>query len=161
MIRYALRCADGHDFESWFQSGDAFDALRRGGHLSCAICGGAGVEKALMAPKVPRKGDAPPAAPPVPSGPPEAADSAPALPGRPLSKPAHPMEKALAALRAKVEANSTYVGGGFAKEARAQHLGEVPERSIYGEATPKEAKALVEEGVPIAPLPFRPKSKSN
>ena len=155
MIRYALRCADGHDFESWFQSGDAFDALQRAGRLACAICGGTSIEKALMAPELPRKGDAP-ATPDAP------ADMSPDIPPKAaLSKPSHPLEKALRELRAKVESTATYVGGSFAREARAQHLGDAAERPIWGEANPQEAKSLIEDGVPIAPMPFRPKAKSN
>ena len=137
MIRYALRCAEGHDFESWFQSADAFDTLAVSGHLACAVCGIDAVEKALMAPKVPAK-----------------ARGA-------LSDPAHPAEAALKALRDKVEANATYVGGAFAAEARAIHAGEKPDRPIWGEANPAEAKKLMADGVPVAPLPFRPKAKSN
>ena len=146
MIRYALRCTDGHDFESWFQSAQAFDSLKASGHLACAVCGGAEVEKALMAPKVGAKAVAAPE---------------PANADRPLAKPATKMEVALAELRRKVEAHATYVGGAFAKEARAIHDGEKPDRPIYGEATPAEARSLVEDGVPIAPLPFRPKAKAN
>ena len=152
MIRYALRCADGHAFEAWFQSGDAFDALQRAGHVACAVCGGTSVEKALMAPKLPRKGDAPAAAQEPPRNAPAKGE---------LRKPAHPLEKALRELRAKVESTATYVGGSFAKEARAQHLGDAVERPIWGEANPQEAKSLIEDGVPIAPMPFRPKAKAN
>lgn len=80
---------------------------------------------------------------------------------RPLSAPTNPAEAAMKALREKVEANSEYVGLSFAKEARAMHLGEAPERSIYGEAKLDDARKLLEEGVPVTPLPFAPKRKSN
>ena len=144
MIRYALRCADGHDFESWFQSASAFDTLKSSGHLACSVCGGERVEKALMAPKV--------------GGPsPQPAN----LPDRPLARPATKLEAAMAELRRKVEANATYVGGSFAKEARAIHDGEKPDRPIYGEASAAEARSLVEDGVPIAPLPFPSRTKHN
>jgi len=76
-----------------------------------------------------------------------------------LSEPRSDAERAIAELRRKVEENSDYVGTSFAKEARAIHAGEVPERSIYGEAKPHEARALMEEGIPLLPLPFRPKRK--
>ncbi|KIT14421.1 DUF1178 family protein [Jannaschia aquimarina] len=153
MIRYALKCAEGHDFESWFQSAEAYDTLAASGHLSCTICGGSDVRKALMAPKVAAndaRSDAP-------------SDATP--PARPLSNPgaapSNPAEAAIAALREKVEKTATYVGGAFAKEARAIHEGEKPDRPIWGEANATEARALIEDGVPVAPLPFRPKSKSN
>ena len=145
MIRYTLRCAEGHDFESWFQSAEAYDALASSGHLACAVCGGGGVEKALMAPKVTAA----------------KAVAEPANADRPLSRPANPMEAAIAKLREKVERESTYVGGKFAAEARAIHAGEKPDRPIWGEATGAEARSLAEDGVPVAPLPFRPRAKSN
>lgn len=76
-----------------------------------------------------------------------------------LRDPSDEVRKALTELRRKVEANSDYVGNRFASEARAMHLGEKPERSIYGEARPQEARALIEDGVPLMPLPFRPRQK--
>lgn len=146
MIQYALKCQDGHGFESWFKSADAFDALAKAGHLSCAVCGSPEVSKAIMAPRVaaPRE-----AAPPPPA---EAKAPAPRAPEEALAR-------ALSELRRRVEANSDYVGRRFAQEARAMHLGDKPERAIYGEARPEEARQLLEEGVPLLPLPFTPKKK--
>lgn len=143
MIQYALKCDQGHAFESWFQSAAAFDALERGGHLSCAVCGSGEVRKAIMAPRI--KADRPE---------PAEAETAPVL-----KNPGSEVEKALAELRRKVEENSDYVGSKFATEARAMHSGEKPERPIYGEARPEEARQLAEEGVPVLPLPFTPKKK--
>ena len=143
MIRYALNCSQGHEFESWFQSAEAFDKLHRAGMVSCAVCGGTDVEKRLMAPRIGAKSKAEPEA------------------GRPLSAPAHPAEQALAELKKKIEENSDYVGRDFAREARRMHEGEAPERSIYGEARVDEARKLVEDGVPVAPLPFTPGRKTN
>lgn len=143
MIQYALKCTDGHSFDSWFQSAAAFDRLQAAGHGSCVVCGSTGVEKALMAPRV-SHGDTP------------------AQAGKPLTEaPRHPAEQALAALKARVEQASDYVGAGFVKEARRMHLGEAPERPIWGEAKPEEAKALIDDGIPVAPLPFLPTRKSN
>ena len=143
MIRYALKCLDDHGFDSWFQSADAFEGLLKSGHLSCPVCGSAAVEKTLMAPVV---------RPTRKSGEPTPAT---------LSEPANDRERALAALRAKVAANSEYVGMNFVAEARAIHDGDAPERSIYGEARPDEAIRLLEDGVPVAPLPFMPARKAN
>ena len=140
MIRYALKCAENHAFESWFQSAEAFDGLAARGLVTCAICGGTEVSKAMMAPGVASAEDAP---------------------DRPLATPTHPAEAALRALRKHVEKTSTYVGGNFAREARAMHLGDVPEKPIYGQAGPEEAKALIEDGIPILPLPGVPGDKSN
>lgn len=148
MIQYALKCAEGHSFDSWFQSADAFDKLHAAGMVSCAVCGSPKVEKSVMAPRVRPSRDA---------ATPEKATA----PARPLSTPATPAEQALARLRRHVEENSDYVGRNFAAEARAMHAGEAPERSIYGEAKPDEARALIEEGIPVAPLPFLPGRKAN
>lgn len=135
MIRYALKCAEGHSFESWFQSAEAFDGLVAKGLLSCGVCGGTEVSKAMMAPPVKAEGA--------------------------LSAPAHPGEAALRAMREHVEKTSTDVGVNFAREARAMHLGDVPEKPIYGQAGLEEAKALIEDGVPILPLPGVPGGKAN
>ena len=148
MIRYALNCSQGHDFESWFQSAEAFDKLHKAGMVSCAVCGGTKVEKSLMAPRIGAKTKA-------------AAQPEADAPERPLSAPAHPAEQALAELKRKVEENSDYVGRDFAREARRMHEGEAPERSIYGEARVDEARKLVEDGGPVAPLPFTPGRKTN
>lgn len=152
MIRYNLKCDKGHDFDSWFASMAAFDRLRASGHVSCAICGSARVEKALMAPSVSSKE--------TPAKESCAAGSAAA---GPLVAPApqDALAEKLAALRRHVEANSDYVGMEFVREARAIHAGEAPERAIWGEAKLDEAKALVEEGVSVAPLPFGPRRNAN
>jgi hypothetical protein len=137
VIRYSLRCAKEHRFDSWFGSSADFERLREAGHLACAVCGEAGVEKDLMAPGIAGTAEAPP------SG-----GSA------PLSTPASPAEQALAELRRRIEATSENVGRDFVREARRIHEGEAPARSIIGEARPAEARALVEDGIPVAPLPW-------
>lgn len=144
MIRYSLRCDQGHDFESWFASAAAFDRLHASGHLSCAVCGSAGVEKALMAPAVTTRAE--PAAAPAAGGAPD---------------PAAELAARIEAYRRHVEETSDYVGMNFVTEARAMHLGETPERPIYGEARIDEARALLTEGVPVAPLPFIPRTRTN
>jgi hypothetical protein len=135
MIRYALKCREGHPFESWFQSAAAFDALVKAGHVTCAVCGVADVSKALMAPQVGA-----------------AAQDAP-------SPAANAQDVAIARMRKHVEENATYVGGKFAEKARAIHDGTATETSIYGEASAEDARALIEDGVPVLPLPFKPKQK--
>jgi hypothetical protein len=150
MIQYALKCADGHQFDSWFQSAAAFDKLVAAGMVSCVVCGGAKVEKAIMTPRV---RTARGAGPDVPADPTPSAG--------PLSQPASPAEQAMADLRKKVEENADYVGKDFVSEARAMHDGDTPQRSIYGEAGLDEAKQLIEDGVPVAPLPFMPNRKTN
>ena len=141
MIRYALNCDKDHGFESWFASGAAYDALRAQGHVTCPVCGSTSVEKALMAPAVSQ-----PATQPAPSTP---------------RVPDPALAAKIDALRKHVEANSDYVGMNVAAEARAMHLGDAPERPIHGEAKVAEARALIEEGVPVAPLPFLPRNRTN
>lgn len=166
MIRYSLKCAAGHEFESWFRDSAAFESLSAAGHVACAVCGEHRVEKALMAPAL---GAARPPAPPEAA--PRAAHAAGAdrkgaggpqagpEPGRPapapmLSGPAGPVEQALAGLRRFLAENADHVGRDFVTEARRIHLGEARARAIWGEASRDEAKALEEEGIPVAPLPF-------
>jgi hypothetical protein len=148
MIRYSLKCGEGHGFESWFHNADAFQALKSAGQLACPVCGNAGIEKELMAPAV------------LPARPTGAAK--PEQPERPdLSAPASELEQQIAALRRQIEENSEYVGMNFAAEARRMHSGDAPERSIHGEAKPDEARQMIEEGLPVAPLPFLPARKVN
>ncbi|MEM6307678.1 MAG: DUF1178 family protein, partial [Pseudomonadota bacterium] len=123
-----------------FQSADAFDTLEKAGHLSCVVCGGTDVTRSLMAPKVRTARKAADAAPQI-----SQAD----------------MEKTITEMRANVEENSEYVGMNFAAKARAMHLGEEPEKSIYGSAKPEDAKSLIEDGIPVTPLPFMPKRNTN
>ncbi len=130
MIVFDLRCGDGHVFEAWFGSSGDYDRQLAAGQLACPLCDDTRIDKAAMAPAVPRKGNAGPDA-------------------------AAMLRDLLKAQRA-LEAKSTYVGGSFAAEARAIHDGEAPVRLIHGEATPAEAQALAEDGVPVAPLPFKP-----
>ncbi len=150
MIRYTLKCANGHEFDSWFASAGAYETLRARGLATCATCGSPEVEKSLMTPGVrTTKGRE------VAQVDEARADSV------SLATPSTKVEAAIAELRAKVEANSDYVGKTFAAEARKMNDGEAPVRAIYGEANAAEAKALVEDGVPILPLPFGPKQKAN
>lgn len=150
MIKFTLKCDKGHAFDSWFASNEAFDKLHASGALNCAVCGSPHVEKTLMTPQVRDSKAA------------EARSDADITnaPG-PLTAPASPAELAMAEMRRKIEDNSEYVGMNFAKEARDIHNGDAPERAIYGEAKPKDAKALLEDGVPVAPLPFTPSRKTN
>lgn len=154
MIRYSLKCAAEHSFDSWFQSAAAFDALAKTGHVTCPQCGSAEIVKTLMAPAVTpaRKAGMP--------GFDTSGHDKPSL-DKPLSTPSNPQEQALAALRAEVEANSDYVGKSFVAEARKMHEGTAAPRAIHGEARLDEARKLVEDGVPVMPLPFLPPRKVN
>ncbi|MBE0452420.1 DUF1178 family protein [Roseovarius autotrophicus] len=138
MIRFSLKCDAGHRFDSWFQSAGAFDKLCASGMLACAVCGSGAVDKALMTPQV-QHGRA----------------------DTDVQTTPHPAEQALAELRRRVEEKADYVGPRFAREARDMHEGLIPERAIYGEARPDEARRLIEDGVPVARLPFTPRRRSN
>jgi len=145
MIKYTLKCADGHAFESWFASASAFDSLLVAGHLACMHCGSSQVEKAIMTPRVSTAtGD----------GAMQASSDTPVAARDDVAA-------ALSRMRAEVEKNAAYVGGNFAREAREMFLGDAPDRPIWGEANAKEARALIDDGVPVAPLPFVPTRKVN
>lgn len=149
MIRYSLKCSADHGFDSWFQNADAYAALRAAGQVSCPVCGTTEVDKALMAPSVqPARSDGAVTVPEA-AAPPS------------LREPQSELEAAMAELRRQIEANSEYVGVNFVTEARKMHAGEAPERAIHGEARPDEARKLIEEGLPVAPLPFLPARKVN
>ena len=124
MIVYDLQCGDGCGaFEAWFRSSADYDEQRAGGLVQCPVCQSAAVDKAPMAPRLPRKGGE-----------------------NPLAK--------LAALQTEMLKNSKWVGNEFTDTARAIHSGEIEPAIVHGNATIEQAKSLVEDGVPVAPLPL-------
>ena len=136
MIKYRLMCDKSHEFDGWFADSAAFDAQKQDGLLACALCGSKKVSKAIMAPAVPKKAN-------------QQKDEAQEI--------RHMMQK----VSAHVEENFDYVGTDFAEEARKIHYGETETRDIYGETSLEDAKDLVEEGVPVAPLPGLPPKEKN
>ncbi len=163
MIHYALNCEKGHSFESWFQNSTAYDKQAKRGLISCPICGSVKVEKAVMAPRLARSDAAPAQPSPMPSPLPQA----PAPPAMPpvspgkdpvamMSPPERELRQKLKELRDHITKNASYVGPRFPEEARKIHYGETEHRSIYGEASPEEAKQLLEEGIEFHPLPVLP-----
>ena len=141
MINYTLKCDRNHTFDSWFKSAEAFEMLVKKSMVVCSECGSTKITKAIMAPSVStsRKKD---------TKPPE------------LEKKSK-LKNDILELKKKIEANSEYVGNNFANEARSMYLGETPERSIYGEAKTDDAKKLIDDGIPVMPLPFLPAKKAN
>lgn len=144
MIRYRLQCAEGHEFDAWFASAQAYDQQVEAGDVSCVHCGSPRVQKTIMAPRL-------------------------AKPAKPKDNKAGEgkvgmvagggkAERALRKLRDFVETNCDYVGQQFPEEARKIHYGEADERGIYGEATPTEAEELVEEGISVGRLPWPSRS---
>lgn len=157
MIRYALNCEQGHTFESWFQNSAAYDKQAKRGLVACPICGSAKVEKAIMAPRLSRAEPAA-ASPPIPmpaTPPPPVAPPAKA-PVSVMSPPERELRKKLKELREHITKNADYVGGRFPEQARKIHYGEIEHRSIYGEASPDEARELHDEGIEFHPLPILP-----
>lgn len=145
MIRYRLVCAEGHEFEGWFRSGAAFETQTARCQVACPSCGSTEVSKAVMAPNVATHGrDEAPAAE-EPSA--EAAAQA-------------AMIEAARRLRSEVTRKAEYVGPRFAEEARRMHYCETAARSIYGEASGKEASDLLEEGIPVWPMPRLPEDRN-
>jgi hypothetical protein len=144
VIVFDLACDAGHVFEAWFGSSDDYEQQKHGGMVSCPLCGSAAIDKAVMAPRISAKGnrDATPARSP------EATKE---------------MLKLMARAQSEALAQSDYVGTRFADEARAIHLGEAVQRSIYGEATREDTRALIEEGIAVAPLifPVAPPGEAN
>lgn len=151
MIRYALRCDHGHAFESWFQSSAAYDSQHKRGLVACPVCDSTKVEKAIMAPRIARKGKSKSAPEPV---------AAPVEDTASTSLVMAPQERELLSklkeLRDHVLKNADNVGNKFPDEARKMHYGDIEHRAIYGEATTEEARALIDEGVEVAPLPILP-----
>lgn len=134
MIVFDLKCSGGHVFEAWFGSSAAYESQRASGHVRCPICDDATVTRAVMAPAISAKSNS---KPPPPT--PDAIKAA---------------MKMLATRQAKALESSEWVGSAFATRARAMHSGDAPTTAIHGQASVAEAKALVAEGVPIAPLPL-------
>jgi hypothetical protein len=187
MIHYALRCDGGHEFDGWFKSSISFDAQAAGGLLDCPVCASTVVTRALMAPRI-SQGIAPPCAPQP--QPPQAADGgAPAAqpvpvngaqpnaavavapPASPEPVPAAAMPDQVRAvlqrIRSDIEKTCEYVGPDFAREVRRmagarKHSpgADRPYRPVYGEATPDEAAALIEDGIDVTRIPWVPRADS-
>ena len=156
MIRYTLRCERGHGFESWFQSSSAYEAQEKRKLVNCPVCGSAKVERAIMAPQiVSKKGRE--SAPPAPAASTEVA--------APTSTPLmmaqeRELRAKLKELRDHIVKNADNVGERFPNEARKMHYGDIEHRPIYGEASPDEARSLIEEGVEVSPLPVLPDDRN-
>ena len=147
MIRYDLICDKGHAFDGWFRDSAAFDQQSKRRLVSCSHCGSETITKQLMAPGIPTKSNRKP----------EAAQKM--LAGA-VDPRTEMMMKMMREVRKNVEANAEYVGDRFADEARKIHYAESEKRGIYGEAKPEDAKALIEEGIEVHPLPRLPEDSN-
>jgi hypothetical protein len=160
MIRYALNCEHGHQFESWFADSAAFERQARRKLVACPHCGSSKVEKAIMAPRLasqkkrkgrmegPHGNETPPAPPTS------------AAPVAMLSPQEQEVRSKLKELRDHLTKNADNVGAKFPEEARKMHYGEQEHRSIYGVASPEEATDLAEEGIQFHPLPVLPDERN-
>ncbi|MEM7688078.1 MAG: DUF1178 family protein [Pseudomonadota bacterium] len=162
MIVFDLHCEHGHRFEGWFGSSSDYESQLERGLVACPKCGTLKVSKAPMAPAVPAKGNTRPdtasqaLAPSEPKvdAPPEPSSAPAPIANREMPAEVQKAMEKLAEAQAEALKNSTNVGSDFVQQSREMHYGERDEAPIHGQATLKEAKALVEEGVPVAPLPF-------
>jgi hypothetical protein len=162
MIRYALACDKGHNFESWFKNSATFDKQAKRGLVACPLCGSIKVEKAIMAPRLSRGGEAIEAPTPAAASevtPPAIVEETKA-PVAMMSPQEKELRTKLKELREHLVQNADYVGRKFPEEARKMHYGEIEHRSIYGEASPDDAKALHEEGIEFHPLPVLPDERN-
>lgn len=159
MIRYSLHCDHGHTFESWFQSSTAYESQEKRKLVNCPVCGSAKVERAIMAPRIARKtgrdiqrNDAP--------APAQAAEVS--APGSTplLMAQERELRAKLRELRDHITKNADNVGERFPNEARKMHYGDIEHRPIYGEASPEEARSLIDEGVEVSPLPVLPDDRN-
>jgi hypothetical protein len=150
MIRYALRCERDHTFESWFQNSSAYESQAKRKLVNCPLCGSDRIEKAIMAPRISSKKER---------------KSTQALEATAGTKPLviaqeRELRKKLKELRDHIVKNADNVGERFPNEARKMHYGEIDHRPIYGEASRKEAHALIEEGIEVSPLPVLPEDRN-
>ena len=162
MIRYALHCEQGHDFESWFASSEAYDKQVKRKLVTCPACGSPKVEKAIMAPRLARtdKGRSNTAEAVEAPAMPAPASPDPKAPVAMISPQEREFRQKLKELRDHLTKNAEHVGPRFPEEARKMHYGEIEHRSIYGEASPDEAKELFDEGIEFHPLPVLPEDRN-
>ena len=159
MIRYTLRCEREHTFESWFQDSSAYDSQVKRKLVSCPVCESVKIDKAIMAPRIVGKKGRERAEPvPVPAAPAEAPVAAGSTPL--LMAQERELRAKIKELRDHIVKNADNVGERFANEARAMHYGDKEHRPIYGEASPDEAKSLIDEGIEVSPLPTLPEDRN-
>jgi hypothetical protein len=161
MIHYHLRCERGHAFESWFQSSSAYEQQEKRRLVNCPICGSAKVERDIMAPRIVGKKGRERAEPaPVAAAAPATTEVAAAASTPLMMAQERELRAKLRELRDHIVKNADNVGERFPNEARKMHYGDIEHRPIYGEASPDEARALIDEGVEVSPLPVLPDDRN-
>ena len=154
MIRYSLVCENGHEFDSWFPDSAAYDEQARRGLVECPVCQSLQVRKSIMAPRLAKGGllETTGAEPNVA----DEAQTAPVVMDARLSA----LRAVIREMRATIDSQTTDVGTAFPDEARKMHNGEIENRPIRGEASLREARDLIEDGVPILPIPILPDDRN-
>ena len=161
MIRYNLRCERGHAFESWFQSSAAYESQEKRKLVNCPACGSAKVERAIMAPQiVSKKGRDRDKEAPAPVAAAAPADTTASASTPLLMAQERELRTKLKELRDHIVKNADNVGERFPNEARKMHYGDIEHRPIYGEASPDEARSLIDEGIEVSPLPVLPDDRN-
>jgi hypothetical protein len=163
MIRYALRCDGGHEFESWFQNSDAFDSQKKRKLVTCPACNSAKVEKAIMAPRLNKKSKAAEPTVAAPAATESTTAPAPVATSESvslISTQERELRAKLKELRDHIVSKADNVGESFPTEARKMHYGDIEHRPIYGEASIDEARDLIDEGISVAPLPIVPDDRN-
>ena len=160
MIKYALICEADHEFESWFPDSASYDKQAKRGLVTCPVCDSAKISKAIMAPNVARKDKDRVVI---------AADNddTPSVPAAPAPQNIALLDEQQQQLRGMIRelhemfvANTDDVGENFPEEARKMHEGETPARSIRGKASFEEARELLEDGIPVLPIPDLPEERN-
>jgi hypothetical protein len=144
MIRYDLICNKGHAFDGWFRDSDGFEKQLRHKLVACSHCGSEKIEKQIMAPGIPAKSN----------------KTSQTMVAGTVDPRTQELMQMMREVRKTVAENSEYVGDRFADQARKMHYAEIKKRGIYGEATPEEAKALIDEGIEVHPLPRLPEDSN-
>jgi hypothetical protein len=157
MIRYTLACDKGHRFESWFADSAAYDKQAKRKLVTCPQCGSAKVDKTIMAPQIATSKKRPKAEAPAPATAENTQENSPVAM---ISPQEQELRTKLKELREHLTKNSDNVGTKFPDEARKMHYGEIEHRSIYGEATPKDAKEMLDEGIEFHPIPVLPEERN-
>ena len=160
MIRYALRCENDHSFESWFQDSSAYDTQVKRKLVSCPVCDSGKIEKAIMAPRIVGKKGRERAEPAAPAPAPAASEAATSGSTPLVMAQERELRAKLKELRDHIVKNADNVGERFPNEARKMHYGDIEHRPIYGEASPDEARSLIDEGIEVSPLPVLPEDRN-
>jgi hypothetical protein len=160
VIRYNLICEQRHEFESWFANSAAYDKQAKRGLVSCPLCGSSKVDKAIMAPRLARTDKSVPIVAPAEEAAPAPAPAEAPTPVAMISPQEREFRKKLKELRDHLTSKADNVGKKFPEVARKMHYGEIEHRSIYGEASPKDAQELHEEGIEFHPLPVLPEERN-